>query len=94
MQARQLPIGSGVILITTSNHPNLFHALEDLRRRKLRPVVILIKSETFGGRGESEKIVASLQSINIPTCQVGFGDDLGEKLTLPAMYLQKFTVSK
>jgi hypothetical protein len=94
MQARQLPIGSGVILITTSNHPDLFLALEDLRRRNLRPIVILIKSETFGGRGESEKIVADLQSRNIPTCQVSFGDDLGEKLTLPATYLQKFTVSK
>jgi uncharacterized protein (DUF58 family) len=94
IQAKLLPIGSGVILITTSNHPDLFLALEDLRRRNLRPVVILIKSETFGGRGETEKIVASLQSINIPTCQVGFGDDLGAKLTLPAMYLQKFNVSK
>jgi len=94
MQARQLPIGSGVILITTSNHPDLFLALDDLRRRNLRPIVILIKSETFGGLGESEKIVADLQSRNIPTCQVSFGDDLGEKLTLPATYLQKFTVSK
>jgi uncharacterized protein (DUF58 family) len=94
IQAKLLPVGSGVILITTSDHPDLILALEDLRRRNLRPVVILIKSETFGGRGETEEIVASLQSRNIPICQVGFGDDLGAQLALPATYLQKFHVSK
>ena len=77
IQAKLLPIGSGVIIITPSTRPDLFLALEDLQRRNLRPVVVLIKSETFGGQGETEKIVASLVSRNIPVCQIGFGDDLG-----------------
>ena len=89
IQAKLLPLGSGVILITPSASPSLFPALEDLQRRHLRPVVILIKSETFGGRGETENIVAGLLSRRIPYCQVGFGDDLGAQLALPATYLQR-----
>ena len=89
IQAKLLPIGSGIILITPSAGPDLFLALEDIQRRNLRPVVILIKSETFGARGETEKAVVSLQSRNIPVCQIGLGDDLGTLLALPAKYLQR-----
>jgi hypothetical protein len=94
IQAKLLPLGSGVILITPSASPDLFLAMEDLQRRNLRPVVILIKSETFGGRGETEKMVASLLSRNIPVCQIGFGDDLSAKLALPAMNLQRSSMPK
>jgi uncharacterized protein (DUF58 family) len=94
IQAKLLPLGSGVILITTSSHPDMILALEDLQRRHLRPVVVLIKSESFGGRGENEKIVASLQTRNIPVCQISLGDDLGAQLVLPAMYLQKINQPK
>jgi uncharacterized protein (DUF58 family) len=89
IQAKLLPIGSGVILITPSANPDLFLAMEYLQRRNLRPVVVLIKSETFGGRGETEKMVASLQSRKIPVCQIGFGDDLSTQLALPAKFLQR-----
>jgi uncharacterized protein (DUF58 family) len=87
IQAKLLPIGSGVIIITPSTSPDLLLAVEDMQRRNLRPVVILIKSETFGGAGETEKMVTSLLSRNIPVCQIGFGDDLGAQLVLPAAYL-------
>lgn len=86
IQAKLLPIGSGVIIITPSASPDLLLALEDLQRRNLRPVVVLIKSETFGGPGDTEKTVANLLSRNIPVCQVGFGDDLGVQLALPVKY--------
>jgi hypothetical protein len=68
--------------------------LEDLQRRNLRPIVVLIKSETFGGRGETEKMAASLRSRKIPVCQIGFGDDLSTQLALPAKYLQRPYMSK
>jgi uncharacterized protein (DUF58 family) len=94
MQAKFLPLGSGVILITPSARPDLFLAVEDLQRRNLRPVVVLIKSETFGGRGETGKMVASLATRNIPVCQIGLGDDLGTQLTLPAVYFQRSYMPK
>ena len=88
MQAKLLPLGSGVILITPSSHPDLLLAVEELHRRNLRPVVILIDSETFGGPGGTEKMVTSLLARNVPVCQVGLGDDLGRQLSLPTAYFQ------
>jgi uncharacterized protein (DUF58 family) len=93
IQAKLLPIGSGVIIITPSAGPDLFLALEDLQRRNLRPVVVLIKAETFGGSGETEKAVANLLARNIPVCQIGFGDDLGAQLALPAKYFHNSYVA-
>jgi uncharacterized protein (DUF58 family) len=88
MQAKLLPLGSGVILITPSAHPNLLLVVDDLRRRNLRPVIILINAESFGGPGGTEDIVANLLSRDIPVCQIGLGDDLGGQLAMPTSYLQ------
>jgi uncharacterized protein (DUF58 family) len=93
-QAKLLPLGSGIILITPSTQPDLLLAVEDLQRRLLRPVVVLIKSETFGGKGETEKMSNNLFSRNIPVCQIGLGDDLGIKLVLPTVYFQRSNVPK
>ena len=84
-----LPIGTGVILVTPSTRPELLLAVEDLQRRNLRPVVVLVKAETFGGAGESESILAGLLRRNVPVCPVGFGDDLSVQLALPVVYFQR-----
>jgi uncharacterized protein (DUF58 family) len=89
MRAKLLPIGTGVILITPSTQPELLLAVEDLQRRNLRPVVILIKAETFGGKVESESIVTGLLRRNVPVCPIGLGDDLSVKLALPVVYFQR-----
>ncbi|HTX91141.1 MAG TPA: DUF58 domain-containing protein [Anaerolineales bacterium] len=94
LQAKLLPIGSGVILVTPSIRPDLLLAVEDLKRRNLRPVVVLIKAETFGGTPGTEQLAAGLINHNVPVCQVGFGDDLSVKLALPAVYFQQFRLSK
>jgi len=89
MRAKLLPIGTGVILITPSTQPELLLAVEDLQRRNLRPVVVLVKADTFGGAGEYESIVAGLLRRNVPVCPVGFGDDLSVQLALPVVYFQR-----
>ena len=86
MQAKLIPLGSGVILVTPSVQPELLLAIEDLLRRNLRPLVVLIKVETFGGMGDSRDIVEKLQKRNVPVCQIGYGEDLSAALTLPAVY--------
>jgi uncharacterized protein (DUF58 family) len=89
MQAKLLPLGSGVVLITPAARPELLIAVEDLQRRSLRPVVVLLKTETFGGAGGAEAVAAGLLTRNVPVCQIGFGDDLGVDLSLPAVYFQR-----
>jgi uncharacterized protein (DUF58 family) len=93
-QAKHLPVGSGVILITSSPRPQLILAVENLKRRNLRPVVVFIDGETFGGSEKSEKILATLIGNEIPVCRISFGDDLGEKLALPAIYFQRTVMPK
>jgi uncharacterized protein (DUF58 family) len=94
MQANLLPLGSGVVLITPDARPELLVAVEDLQRRNLRPVVVLIKSETFGGKGETDMVAAGLLKRNVPVCHIGFGDDLGPALSLPAIYFQRHYLPK
>ena len=89
MQAKLLPLGSGVVLITPAVRPELLIAIEDLQRRNLRPVVVLLKAETFGGVGGTEMVAAGLLKRNVPVCQIGFGDDLGAGLSLPVVYFQR-----
>lgn len=94
MRAKLLPIGTGVILITPSTQPELLLAVEDLQRRNLRPVVVLVKADTFGGTGDCESIVAGLVRRNVPVCTVGFGEDLSVQLALPVVYIQRPNLSK
>ncbi len=89
MRAKLLPIGTGVILITSSERPELLLAVEDLQRRNLRPVVVLIKTETFGGTGDSKSIIAGLLRRNVPVCPVSLGDDLSTQLALPVVYFHR-----
>lgn len=89
MQAKLLPLGTGVILITPSTNPELLLAVEDLQRRNLRPVVILLKAATFSGEsGDAEAVASTLLAMSVPVCPVGYGDDLGAHLSLPAFYFQ------
>jgi hypothetical protein len=89
IQAKLLPLGSGVILITSSTRPRLLLAVEDLQRRNLRPMVVLINPETFGGAKGSEAVTAGLLRANVPVCQIAFGDNLGIQLALPGAYFQR-----
>jgi uncharacterized protein (DUF58 family) len=88
IRAKLLPIGTGVILITPSTNPELLLSIEDLQRRNLRPVVVLIKIESFGGAGNSELMVAKLTRRNVPVCSIGFGEDISERLAMPVVYYQ------
>jgi uncharacterized protein (DUF58 family) len=89
MRAKLLPIGTGVILITPSTRPELLLIVEDLQRRSLRPVVVLVKPETFGGAGESATILEGLLRHNVPICPVGFESDLALQLALPVVYFKR-----
>lgn len=89
MQANLLPLGSGVVLITPDARPELLVAVEDLQRRHLRPVVVLIKSETFGDMKKADLVAGGLLKRGVPVCSIGYGDELGPALSLPAIYFQR-----
>ena len=81
-QSSQMPQGSSAILITPSTRPDLLLAVDDLQRRYLRPVVILLDVETFGGRrGSTEGLVRALRERRVPVCVVACDANLSDALS-------------
>jgi uncharacterized protein (DUF58 family) len=80
-QASQLPQGSSAVLITPNVRPELLFAVDDLQRRYMRPIVILVDSETFGGLRGADKLANELRALGVPFCIIKCGDDLTEALS-------------
>jgi uncharacterized protein (DUF58 family) len=80
-QMGQLPQGSSAILITPMIWSELLLAVDSLQRRNLRPVVVLLMSESFGNRMSNEDLAQSLIERNVPLCRVYCDADLSETLS-------------
>ena len=81
-QSQQLPMGSSVILVTPSASNELLIAVDDLQRRNLRPIVVLLNGESFGIRKDPRPLIHSLSERNIPICQIDCGADLTKALSM------------
>jgi uncharacterized protein (DUF58 family) len=80
-QASQLPQGSTAILVTPTIRPDLLQAVDDLQRRFLRPVVVLLDIATFGGPRGTEKLMLSLRERRVPVCVIPCDADLKQALS-------------
>ena len=80
-QMGQLPQGSSAILITPMIWSELLLGVDSLQRRKLRPVVVLLMSQSFGSRASNEDLAKSLAERNVPVCRVYCDSDLSETLS-------------
>lgn len=86
-QASQLPQGSSAVIITPNARPELLLAVDDLQRRYMRPLVVLIDAKSFGGFGGADKLAEQLRARRVPFCLIRCGDDIGQALsTLAANY--------
>jgi uncharacterized protein (DUF58 family) len=84
-QARHLPLGSSVILITPSTKPEAALAVDEFQRHNLNPVVLLIDASTFGGPTPAESLVEAILSRGVPLCLIHCGDDLPKTLAIFAV---------
>ncbi|HLO33192.1 MAG TPA: DUF58 domain-containing protein [Anaerolineales bacterium] len=84
-QMGQLPLGSSAILITPTIWPELLLAVDSLQRRNLRPVVVLLMSQSFGNRANNDDLAQSLEERKVPVCRVYCEADLSETLSSFAM---------
>jgi uncharacterized protein (DUF58 family) len=79
MQAAQLPSGSGVALVTPSVRKELLVAADELTRRHLRPAVILLMAESFGGQlPGSDALVRALTERGVPVLTIYCEADLAQ----------------
>lgn len=83
-QARHLPRGSTVVIITPSTFEPVYQTAHVLLRRGLRPVAVLLDAETFGGTYSADAVIRSLAALGVPYCLVAEGDDLSEVLSAAA----------
>lgn len=79
-EAGSLPRGSIAVLITASAQQEISAAADLLIRRDLRPVVVLLAAETFGGYTTVNELVGTLAARRVPVVVVRFGDDLKQTL--------------
>lgn len=80
-QMGQLPQGSSAILVTPMIWSELLIGVDSLQRRNLRPVVVLLMAQSFGGRISNEPLLESLAERNVPVCRVYCEADLSETLS-------------
>ena len=80
-QMGQLPQGSSAILVTPMIWPELLLGVDSLQRRNLRPVVVLLMSQSFGSRANNEDLAKSLNERKVPVCRVYCEADLSETLS-------------
>jgi uncharacterized protein (DUF58 family) len=81
MQARQLTAGSTAILITPEVRAEIVSATEDLQRRGLHPILVLLDPDTFGGPHGAERLAKTLISRSVPVCRVRCENDLTQTLS-------------
>ena len=80
-QMGQLSQGSSAILITPMIWPELLLGVDSLQRRKLRPVVVLLMSQSFGSRANNNDLAQSLDERKVPVCRVYCEADLSDTLS-------------
>jgi uncharacterized protein (DUF58 family) len=81
-QARHLPRGSTVLLITPSVRKDTVLVVDYLSRRGLRPVAVLLDAASFGGESGTLTLLEQIRMLGIPLRRIANGDDLGQALSL------------
>lgn len=75
-QAGSLPRGSTVIMVTPSVQRSTLAALEDLSRRNLNPIMILLDTASFGGAEGTSDLKAQIIERGIQPIVIENGEDL------------------
>jgi uncharacterized protein (DUF58 family) len=79
-QARYLPLGSSVVLVTPSTRSEAVLAIDEFQRRNLRPVMLLLDASTFGGHEGPDALRQVVAARAVPLCLIRCGDDLSKTL--------------
>ena len=83
-QDQRLPRGSTLILITPSVREDVALAVDTLLQRGVRPVVILLDVDSFGGPPGTAVLSTAIEALNVPVRRVANGADLETVLSFEA----------
>jgi uncharacterized protein (DUF58 family) len=79
-QAGHIPMGSTVVVVSTSSQPELMISVSELIHRRMHPMIVIIETASFGGRDEAKEIIESFNAQGIPAISIANGDPLNVKL--------------
>jgi hypothetical protein len=85
-QARHLPRGSTVVLVTPSPSRDISVAVDQLMRLGLRPVVVLLDAATFGAEWTIDDQEISLRGLGVPLTRIAKDDNIGVSLSLTGVW--------
>lgn len=80
-EAKNLPRGSTVVVITPGVGDGVILPVELLMRRGLRPVAVLLDAASFGGAPGTTRVAEDLRVMGVPVSQVANGDELAVALS-------------
>lgn len=80
-QVKHMVRGSTVVLITPTVKSETALLVDYLLQRGLKPVVILLDAETFGGSPGTDKLQASIQVLGVPVSKIICDCDLEQTLS-------------
>ncbi len=81
IEARQVPRGASVVLITPAAGASLLAATQQAARRGLLPILVLIDGQSFGGHPGTDGLAGAAQRAGITVRVIRRGDDIGEALS-------------
>jgi uncharacterized protein (DUF58 family) len=81
VEGHRIPRGASVVIITASVNPNIIVAAQDLSRKGISPVLILLDAESFGGKAGSQVMLSAAQSAGIAAVLIRYEDSLAEELS-------------
>ena len=79
-QTRHITRGSTLLIVTPTVRQQLTLSLDFVARRGLRPIVVLLDSETFGGAPGSRLLFEKIKAMKVPVRIVANGDRIDEAL--------------
>lgn len=79
-QAKHLPRGSTLVVITPSVEQEVEVALDYVQQRGLRPVAVLLDAASFGGAPGTAELAAAIKTIGVPVRRIACGDNLEKAL--------------
>jgi hypothetical protein len=78
--------GSTVVLITPSVQPQIAIIVDYLVQRGLRPIIILLDSNSFGGIYGTDDLAFKIRALGVPVRVVRNGDDMDAALSEQGRY--------
>ena len=81
IEARQIPRGASVVLITPAANSGILTVAQQAARRGLLPILVLIDAQSFGGLQGTDGLAGPARRAGLTVRVVRRGDDLGEALS-------------